>query len=61
GAANDSNDESLLVIEDAGVAKKFSDEFQRLYSTARFGAPASLIREIHDRTIACGHSQKTIR
>lgn len=52
--ANDSNDENLLVIEDAEVAKKFLTEFQRLYSEARLGVPASLTRNIKHREEMCG-------
>jgi len=53
-AANVSNDENLLVIEDAKVAQKFSNEFQRLYRSSRLGASSTLKRKIYFRNAACG-------
>ncbi len=52
-AANDSNDENLLVIEDEMVSQKFAIEFSRLYRDARLGAPQRLIREIKRRESMC--------
>jgi phosphatidylserine/phosphatidylglycerophosphate/cardiolipin synthase-like enzyme len=53
GSANDANDENLLVIEDTGVAAKFSQEFQRLYAKARLGAPSYLLKSIKERETLC--------
>jgi len=53
-AANDKNDDNLLVIEDAEVAKKFTTEFKRLYRTARVGVPETLTRNIKEREEMCG-------
>jgi phosphatidylserine/phosphatidylglycerophosphate/cardiolipin synthase-like enzyme len=52
-AANDSNDENLLVIEDERVSQKFAAEFQRLYRDARLGVPQGVLREIKRRESMC--------
>ena len=44
-AANEINDETLLVIEQPTVAAHFEQEFERLYAKSRLGAPQSLQRE----------------
>lgn len=52
-AANYSNDEYLVVIEDVEVAQKFTQEYNRLNLNARIGAPHSLVEKIHEREQKC--------
>lgn len=53
-AANHSNDENLLVIENSTVAAHFQREFERLYSTASLGIPPWLYDKVGDRQQQCG-------
>jgi phosphatidylserine/phosphatidylglycerophosphate/cardiolipin synthase-like enzyme len=53
-AANQSNDENLLVIEDLRVSRKFSEEFRRLYRNSRLGPTKALRERIREREIICG-------
>ncbi|MGB3495436.1 MAG: phospholipase D-like domain-containing protein [Elainellaceae cyanobacterium] len=53
-AANHSNDENLLVIENPTVAAHFQREFDRLYSTASLGIPPWLNDKVGDRQQQCG-------
>ncbi len=53
-AANDSNDENLLVVEDVGVSRQFGEEFQRLYRSALLGPTKGLRDRIVEREAACG-------
>ncbi len=45
-AANDINDETLLVIDHPTVAAHFHREFERLYAKSRLGVPPFLQREL---------------
>jgi phosphatidylserine/phosphatidylglycerophosphate/cardiolipin synthase-like enzyme len=45
-AANYTNDETVLVIEEAKVADQFTQEYDRLISKSRLGVPATLKKEI---------------
>lgn len=53
-AANHSNDENLIIIENATVAAHFQREFDRLYSTANLGIPPWLYDKVSDRQQQCG-------
>lgn len=53
-AANHSNDENLLVIENETVAAHFHREFDRLYSDANLGIPPWLQEKVGDRQQQCG-------
>jgi competence ComEA-like helix-hairpin-helix protein len=52
-AANTNNDETLLVIQNPIVAAHFTREFDRLYSTAQLGIPASLKQKIAAQQQKC--------
>jgi phosphatidylserine/phosphatidylglycerophosphate/cardiolipin synthase-like enzyme len=52
-AANDGNDENLLVIDSAIVAAHFQREFDRLYGTASLGVPLWLQDRIQDQQARC--------
>lgn len=52
-AANNSNDENLLVIDNPTVAAHFQREFDRLYSGASLGAPPNLQEKIKKQQIQC--------
>lgn len=52
-AANHSNDEFLVVIEDEPVAQKFLEEFKRLNQNARIGIPRNLVEKIQQRRTDC--------
>ncbi len=45
-AANSKNDETLLVIHNSTVAAHFEREFERLYTNAEMGVPATITRKI---------------
>jgi len=49
-AANTTNDETLLVIDNPTVAAHFQREFDRLYSTAILGRSPSLERRLRERS-----------
>uniref|UniRef100_UPI0035C8B051 DUF655 domain-containing protein n=1 Tax=Okeania sp. SIO2F4 TaxID=2607790 RepID=UPI0035C8B051 len=53
-AANQNNDETLLVIENSTVAAHFDREFQRLYQTATMGIPSWLMKKIEKQEKECG-------
>ena len=53
-AANQNNDETLLVIESSKVAAHFEREFQRLYRTATMGIPSWLIKKVDQQQQECG-------
>ncbi|MBD2259047.1 competence protein ComE [Pseudanabaena sp. FACHB-2040] len=53
-AANDTNDENLLVIRNPTVAAHFRREFDRLYSTADLGMTPLLQASLNKRRRACG-------
>lgn len=55
-AANNSNDENVLIIDNATVAAHFKREFERLYSTASLGVPSWLQEKIADQQAKCGRS-----
>lgn len=52
-AANRSNDETLLVIENSTVAAHFKREFERLYQDARLGIPPELQAKVAAQTQQC--------
>jgi phosphatidylserine/phosphatidylglycerophosphate/cardiolipin synthase-like enzyme len=52
-AANHSNDENLLVIQNVTVAAHFQREFDRLYSTAALGIPGWLRSKVEEQTSHC--------
>lgn len=49
-AANQNNDENLLVIDSPVVAAHFEREFERLYANANLGIPKFLRRKIQNQT-----------
>jgi competence ComEA-like helix-hairpin-helix protein len=49
-AANQNNDENLLVIDNPMVAAHFDREFERLYANANLGIPKFLQRKIQKQT-----------
>lgn len=53
-AAATHNDETLLVIDSADVAQKFSGEFEGWYQNAKLGAPTWLVREANESQRRCG-------
>ncbi|MGD1700593.1 DUF655 domain-containing protein [Dapis sp. BLCC M229] len=53
-AANQNNDETLLVIENSTVAAHFDREFQRLYQTATMGIPSWLMKKVEIQKQECG-------
>jgi phosphatidylserine/phosphatidylglycerophosphate/cardiolipin synthase-like enzyme len=57
-AANQSNDENLLVIDNPTVAAHFQREFDRLYKGAVLGIPATLQKKIQQQQTRC-RSYKT--
>lgn len=52
-AANHSNDENLLVIDNATVAAHFQREFERLYDKAILGVPVALQEKIQAQQAEC--------
>lgn len=52
-AANSTNDENLLVIENATVAAHFEREFERLYATASLGVPTWLQEKMSQQIARC--------
>ncbi|MGL6281467.1 MAG: DUF655 domain-containing protein, partial [Microcoleaceae cyanobacterium] len=52
-AANHTNDETLLVIENPLVAQHYQREFDRLYSKGIFGVPESVIKSIKASQAKC--------
>ncbi|MBW4618527.1 MAG: DUF655 domain-containing protein [Cyanosarcina radialis HA8281-LM2] len=52
-AANTNNDETLLVIQNPTVAAHFTREFDRLYTVAQLGIPASLKQKIASQQQQC--------
>lgn len=53
-AANHTNDESLLIIENATVAQHFKQEFERLYETANLGRTKYLLQQMRKVQKKCG-------
>lgn len=53
-AANENNDETFLVIEDATLADRFSAEFERLYASAFLEIPPALQRRVNEANRRCG-------
>jgi phosphatidylserine/phosphatidylglycerophosphate/cardiolipin synthase-like enzyme len=53
-AANHTNDENLLVIQNPTVAAHFEREFERLYEQAELGMTAYLQQKIQERRQQCG-------
>ena len=52
-AANHSNDEDLLVIDNPTVASHFQREFERLYATAALGVPTWLQQKARQENARC--------
>jgi phosphatidylserine/phosphatidylglycerophosphate/cardiolipin synthase-like enzyme len=52
-AANNSNDENVLVIDNATVAAHFEREFERLYGAASLGVPSWLQDKMTDQQAKC--------
>ena len=55
-AANFSNDEFVVVVEDNDIAAAFQDEFDRLFEGARLGPPRSLRQRIIDAENRCARN-----
>ncbi len=55
-AANHNNDETVLLIESEVVTAHFAREFERLYSTARLGAPNSVADRSQEALSRCGEA-----
>ena len=53
-AANEKNDENLLVIRNPMVAAHFRREFDRLYRTANLGITPKLQKKIQQQRQKCG-------
>ena len=53
-AANHTNDENLLIIENATVAQHFKQEFERLYQQAELGRTKYLVEQIRKMQEKCG-------
>ena len=53
-AANNINDEFLVVVDDAQTAKAFSDEFSRLSHSAEWGIPYRISQEVERMRDFCG-------
>jgi len=52
-SANQSNDETLLIIQQPQVAREFSKEFSRLHQTARYGASETVLNRIQEMEQNC--------
>lgn len=52
-AANNSNDENLMVIDNPDIARRYEEEFQRLYRNSRTGVTSALKARIKEREKAC--------
>lgn len=59
-SANYINDETLVVIEDTGIADQFTQEYNRLRGKATFGAPSWIKEQIKKQETAC-HDQGKYR
>lgn len=59
-AANNSNDETLLVIHSSIVAAHYEQEFERLYSNAQLGLPDSLQQKIQKSQKQCPSVQAAV-
>jgi len=59
-AANNGNDEALLVIHSPIVAAHYEQEFERLYSNAQLGLPDSLQQKIQKSQKQCPSIQTTV-
>lgn len=58
-AANNNNDETLIVIENPVIAAHFTQEFQRLYQPATLGIPHTIKEQINKDNSQCSHLVKT--
>lgn len=52
-AANNNNDEAVLVIENSTVAAHYQREFDRLYANAKVGIPPEIQKKISDEKQKC--------
>lgn len=59
-AANNSNDEALLVIHSSIVTAHYKQEFERLYSNAQLGLPDSLQQKIQKSQKQCPSVQTNV-
>ena len=55
-AANFTNDEYVVVVEDSSVAASFQEEFDRLMDVSRFDPPKSLKNRIKRRKEICAQN-----
>lgn len=53
-AANNQNDETLLVISNPTVTSHYQREFERLYSDAKLGLPVTIQKKIEEDSQKCG-------
>jgi len=60
-AANQGNDETLLVIQNPTIAAHFEREFNRLYGNAQLGVPEPVQHKIQAQQQQCPHSPVTPR
>ncbi|MES1026535.1 DUF655 domain-containing protein [Gloeocapsa sp. BRSZ] len=58
-AANEKNDEALLILHNSTVAAHYVQEFERLYATAQLGVPVSVQRKIKEQQQQCVHHATT--
>lgn len=56
-AANNKNDENLLIIENVTVAQHFKQEFERLYQKADLGRTDYLVNQMRKIQEKCGTRQ----
>jgi competence ComEA-like helix-hairpin-helix protein len=54
-AANEKNDETLLILHNSTVAAHYVQEFERLYATAQLGVPVHVQRKIKEQQQQCAH------
>ncbi|MEL7039544.1 MAG: phospholipase D-like domain-containing protein [Cyanobacteria bacterium J06592_8] len=59
-AANTTNDETLVVIENSTVAAHFNREFNRLYDTATLGIPKGILAKAKQEIEACQGKIETV-
>lgn len=58
-AANYSNDETLLILDNPAIAAHYQQELDRLYAMTEFGAPAWLKNKIEQQQQDCASSKST--
>ncbi|MUL38383.1 competence protein ComE [Gloeocapsopsis sp. AAB1 = 1H9] len=60
-AANAKNDETLLILQNSTVAAHYIQEFERLYTTAQLGVPASVQKKMKAQQQQCKQFQNSPR